>query len=301
MVQNVIFVSARRGYATKGIEAEGFRVYYPYKDRTLVGRILREIWFRLYLPEQVWYRKELLKEIPDGIIVQDPLITKKYLLWLQNRFSKTKICFCYANMVGNAKHLLPSEIPKGIEVWTYDRYDSEKYSLHLTKSSGYMTKYIGEKTEKIYDVFFVGKDKGRAEFLLDLQKQLEQMGLKTKFLITADGRFSKKKKIYSKPIAYTEVVRFDNMSKAILNVVMPNQIGATNRDMESIFNEVKLITNNVHIKEYDFYRNENIFILGEQPLTELPDFLENPYVPIAPEILECHTFDSWIKEVVYGE
>jgi len=294
--KSVIFVSARRGYIAEGICAEGFDVVYPYRDKTLFGRVIREIWFKCGLPELVWYTK--IKKKVDIIVVQDPLITKEYLEWLKKTHPNSKINFMYGNMVGKAKHLLPYEVPNSISIWTYDSYDAKKYGLNLYKG-GYSRLFIGTKKETQYDVFYIGADKeGRGEYILDLQRKMEELGVKTKYIITPNGRFAKKKVYHSKPIPYSKVIEYINKSRAVLNIAMPNQTGATIRDFESIFNSIKLITTNRSIKNYDFYREENVFILGERNLSELVCFLNSPFQPIEGEILKKYTITALVEEIV---
>lgn len=286
MKNDSLIITAKRGYTTQGLRKVGYTVLYPYRDKTFLGRCLREVWFRLGLPESVWYNKAVTKLEPKHITVQDPQITRAYLLWLQKKFPDITLHFQYDNLVGRARHLRPDQIPEGIDASTYDAADSEKYGLRLRGSGGYFPDYIGKKRPTKYDVFFVGKDKGRGEYLMDLQKQMQELGLKTKFIITADGRFSKRKPYYSRSIPYEKVIEYDNESRAILNVTMPGQVGATMRDYESVYNQVKLITTNPHIRDFDIYKEENVFILGERDLSELPAFLEAPFVPLDEEILK---------------
>lgn len=287
MKDQTIIITAKRGYTTEGLRKVGYTVLYPYRDRTFFGRCLREVWFRLGLPESAWYSREVTKLEPKYITLHDPQITREYLLWLQKEFPKAKLHFQYDNMVGNARHLFPDQIPEGIDASTYDAGDSEKYGLRLRDTGGgFFPSYIGTKRPTKYDVFFVGADKGRGEYLMELQKQMQELGLKTKFIITADGRFAKRKPYYSRRISYEKVIEYDNESRAILNVTMPGQVGATMRDYESVYNQVKLITTNPHIKNFDIYKEENVFILGERDLAELPAFLSTPFVPLDEEILK---------------
>ena len=127
---------------------------------------------------------------------------------------------------------------------------------------------------------------------------MEELGLKTKFIITADGRLAKKKNYYSKPISYSKVVELVNESRAVLNIVMPNQTGATLRDYESVFNAIKLITNNQSVKDYAFYKEENVFILGKQPLSNLRAFLDTPFSPIEDEIKDELTMDKVVESLL---
>jgi hypothetical protein len=43
---------------------------------------------------------------------------------------------------------------------------------------------------------------------------------------------------------------------------------------EALKYEKKIITDNPHVKNYDFYRKENIFIIGEDSENELKNFIE---------------------------
>jgi len=284
----IIYISARKGYIFDGLRASGCTVYSPYIDHTIVGRILREIWFFINLPEQIWYSKKCLKHNPEKIILHDPLLTANYIKWLQKKFPSAQINFEYGNLIGKAKHLTPLEIPEKISISTYDAGDSKKFNIKLRENGNYFPCYIGKKKSKKYDVFFIGADKGRGDYILELERQMKILGMKTKFIITADGMFSKRKTYYSKRISYLEVIEYDNESRSILNIVLPGQMGATLRDYESIFNEVKLITNNKNIKNFDFYDASNVFILGEQKIEELPTFLSLPYKKIDQKILQRH-------------
>ncbi|MDD4157629.1 MAG: hypothetical protein PHY08_13770 [Candidatus Cloacimonetes bacterium] len=296
MQHSVFFISARKGYAKEGLLAEGYDVINPYRDKTLIGRIIREIWFQCGFSEKIWYTR--IKKSFKYIIVQDPLVTKTYLKWLVNSQPTSIIHFIYGNQIGRAKHVKPKDIPKEINTWTFDQNDSKKYGINLHSSGGYSKSYIGKKNHILFDVFYVGADKGRGEFICDLERKMRQLGLKTKFIITADKKIARKKRYYSRPIPYSKVIEYNNSSKAILNIVLPNQIGATMRDFESIFNSIKLITNNNNIKNYDFYRAENVFILGERNLSELIDFLKTPFKPIEQVNLEKYTISALVDEII---
>ena len=294
---NTVLVSSNTGFLFSGCHKDGYTIVHPYKGKTIFDRILREISFKFKILSKFWYNKKILSHKPKYILVWDTLITVDYLKWLQRNNPNAQINFIYYNMVGKAKHLFPSQIPDGIRVWTYDIYDSERYNINLFHSYMYFDCYKIPHKNDDYDVFFVGRDKGRGEFLLDLEQKLNDLGLKTKFIITADGRLSKKKDYYSKPIPYEEVVDYVSRSKAVLNIVMENQHGVTLRDIESIFIKTKLITTNKHIVDADLYDENNVFILDENNLSKIVDFLNRPYKEINREILEKHTIAGMIEEI----
>lgn len=64
------------------------------------------------------------------------------------------------------------------------------------------------------------------------------------------------------------------------------QQGVTLRTFESMYFQKKLVTDNQAIAHYQFYHSENIFLLQERDLDELPEFLHTPFQPIPSELLE---------------
>lgn len=296
--EDVIFITAETGYVKTGLEKGEYKVFHPYVYKTVVGRVFLELFIRLKLPQRIFFNKKILGTPCKNIIVQDSIVTKQFLNWLISQAGDRRIIFVYTNMIGKAHHLGPNEIPQGIEVWTYDKHDSDKYGINHSISGGYFTSFIGEEREKKYDVMYVGKDKGRAEYILELKKKFEDIGLTTKFLIMPSTRVSKKKDYYSKPIPYEEVIKLVTESRAILNITLPEQQGVTMRDYESIYNRVKLITTNRYIRGCDFYRKENIFVLDEDKYEDLLEFVRSSFLDLDDNILNKYSIDSFVSEII---
>ena len=84
-------------------------------------------------------------------------------------------------------------------------------------------------------------------------------------------------------------------SRAILELISDGQTGLTQRSFEALFLRKKLITTSSEVNSYDFYHPQNVFILGERPLEELPGFLHSPFHPIAPEIVKQYTLAGWLQ------
>lgn len=296
--ENTIMLVAAKGYYYDGFMSEGYQVYQLYRDVNIIGRIIREICFHIpVLPKVAWYDKGCIKSKARYIIVNDTLVTKHYLKWIRAHFPDAQINFMYNNMVGNARHLKPHQIPDNVRIWTYDDYDSLKYGIRLKKSSPYFPYFVRKPEGKKYGLFFVGRDKGRGEKLLRFEKWLSKQGVTTNFIITKDGRFKKNKPYYKKEISYEENVRIVAQSKAVLNVTMKNQRGITLRDLESLFNKVKLVTTNKYIVNADFYNSNNIFILGVDEKEGLSKFIDAPYDDSQPINMDLHSAEAMVREV----
>lgn len=293
---SVLFIVAGKGFFRDGVLSDGYKVLAPYVEHNLIERVLRELCFRLpFLPNKIWYNKEVSKENVKYIFVSDPLITVDYLKWLQFLFPNAQLNFTYGNMVGKAKHIKPCDIPEGWRVWTYDDYDARTYGLRLYHVNAYPKSFLKPKMPSEYDVLFVGKDKGRGDYLLQLERKMKLMGLKTLFIIARDGKLSPSKKYYKKAIPYEDVVELIVKSRAILNIAMEGQEGMTMRDLESMFFGVKLLTTNKNVVKMDFYHPENVYIVDGLNIDDLPQFLNISMVEVPDEVKNKHTFDSFIE------
>ena len=295
---NTVYITVIQGHAKDSITEKGIKVFSPYYGDDLPLRLLRELCFCIpFLPKTVWYKKDVLKERPKFINIIDVNITSHYLKWIKSYFSDSQINFIYDNMVGRARNISPDRIPEGIRIWTYDDYDSRKYRIRLTNNYWVSEDIFKEKAQPVYDVFFIGRDKGRGKELCKLEKQFQNLGLTTKFIITKDKRFSLNKPYYQKPISYKQVLEYDAKSRSVLNVVMDNQEGVTLRDMEALVIGTKLITTNKHIVNKDLYNKNNVFILGVDKIEELPEFLKSEYVNVWDDIKNNHSFEAMMDEI----
>jgi hypothetical protein len=98
-----------------------------------------------------------------------------------------------------------------------------------------------------------------------------------------------------KELSYPKFLDFLNDTNGILEIVQHNQTGLTLRTMESLFYNKKLVTTNKSLKDYSFYHSNNIFILGENPLNDLPRFLNEKYHVLEKEQIEFFKPYNWIQ------
>lgn len=298
MKSNILLIMAQKGFLYEGSKFEGYVVLHPYKEANLCQRLCREFVIR-FVPfiEFFFYNREIYNGNYDKIIVWDPLITKRFLFRLKSEYPNAQINYIYWNMVGKCNHLQPNNIPDYVRKWTYDNYDSNKYNLRLYTTYPYYRKYIRIHKSNEIDVLFIGKDKGRGEFLLDLERRMNAIGLKTKFIITKTSRFSRNKSFYSPEISYEEVCDLISRSRSVLNVIMDNQEGITLRDLEYVFQGVKLLTTNTKICTHPIFNPNNVFVIKDKYIEGLDVFLKTPMEPINDNLKEHHSFDSFIREI----
>lgn len=301
MTEDILFIQSpgKHDVIYESIEQFGEHIINPFKGDILPLRLIRELWFsQKILPPNIWFNKQAKCNVKT-IIVHEPLITSAYIKWLKRKNPNSRIIFMYTNVVSNNKRISPEEIKNaGCQAWSTDVFDCDEYKMDYVHGY-YFSQLKVHKEKTLYDVFYIGKDKGRVDSLFLLKNQMNNLGLKTYFHIVAPRRYLKfKNKFYKEPLLYDEVRSYLSKSKAILCLSKGAQKGLTLRVMESLFNEIKLITDDQTIVDFEFYRKNNIFVLGRDDLAQLPQFLQIPYEKIEPSVLEKYTFENWLKEYI---
>lgn len=313
--KNIQYIRAKESgwdYCFEGIKNMGYNIMIPYRDKNIVLRLMREAWFRLKLPyRQLWYNPGIKRIKAQNIIIKDPLITKDFVEYLRKIYPDKRIILEYDNRVKNSikTGLNPKCLKPGtVELWSYDMDDCKEYGMNK-KRDFYLDIYRTTKVEpadtcsvnkdNTYDILYLGRDKGRADEILKYRRYFRSLGLKTYFHICADrSMFAKKKPYYKPKIKYTEYLKLQQQSRAILNIMPEGQYSITPRDMESAFNNVKEITNNKGVKNLEFYSPDRYFILGEDNIKDIKEFLNKPISPISEEILKKYTFDNMVFNMI---
>lgn len=87
-------------------------------------------------------------------------------------------------------------------------------------------------------------------------------------------------------------------TKAILDLLDDAHTGLSLRIFEAIGFKKKLITNNLEVKKYEFYNPNNIFIIGERNLEDIPDFIQKPFEDLPADIHRKYSFENWLRNVL---
>ena len=297
---DVCFIRAKlkNDYVVNGRTAKGYHCLIPYRDYSLLFRLMREIWFRLKLPQRVWFNPRIREITERNIIINDPLITPEFVSWVRGLFPDRKIYLVYENRASGTLDPDAVRIPSVIKC-TYDEDDGRRYGMHFLPG-GFQDAYrLREVKQDKYDVVYVGRDKGRGEKLLELEKEFRQLGLRTYFHICGDRRVINKHKRYYKPLMdYTEYLKLISESRAILNIMPEGQKALTTRDLESLFNGIKGITNSRWIMDFELYDPSRFFVLGVDELERLPEFIAGPFKPLTEEELWPYSEDAYMEKLL---
>ena len=288
----ILIICAKHSWSARYIEELGYSVIDPYIFNSFPARFIRELWFRFKLPfVSLLYNKGVISQ-DKTIIVYESLITEGFMRWLHKKCKDCRIILLYTNKVGH--HIIPNQIEDDwCEKWTCDKDDAYRYSMNLFQGGGYFPQWVIQKQKKEIDVFYIGKDKNRLKKLHNIECELQAYGAKTLFYITWErGWQHKNDGIHMPFLPYEEVLNYIGKSKAILHLLDGAQNGITIRIQESLIHKIKLITDDQNIVNYDFYNQNNIFILGKDDLNGLRTFLDTPYEEVESDFFKHAFYDK---------
>lgn len=177
-------------------------------------------------------------------------------------------------------------------VYTFDKNDSKLYKIKYMHTP-YTDKIKIESAKFKYDTLFLGRVKDRADEILNLKNNLDELGLKNKFLVL--GADMKSLKINSF-LPYFEYIHLISESKCIVELNQKNQHGCSLRFMEALFFQKKLITNNVHITDDPYYDKKNMYIINHDD-RNLEEFINKPYSSNDKNLDEL-IFSNWLKNFI---
>ena len=188
----------------------------------------------------------------------------------------------------------------GFRVATFDPADAAQYQLDLVPQVYRRVDAFRQCVPTDVDVYFLGKDKGRFDALHQLGTQLQGQGLRTDFLVVPepvrDYPAQSPVSICQKMQSYDQNIERINRARCLLEWTQANQTGLTIRTLEALFFDKKLITNNPWVKQQAFYHPARVFILGQDDLEQITDFLAAPMPPIANAELTRHDFAHWVRQ-----
>lgn len=192
-------------------------------------------------------------------------------------------------------------------IYSTDKECCRLYGLkynHIFYPKAFYRPYSPQYQNKI---FFIGHDKGRGPYIQKLLHFFQTCGLICDIHILSDVKNKRYRAALSdilteKNLSYFEYCKKTERCGILLDINQAGQTALTMRVLESVYFSKKLITNNKDITNYDFYNENNIFLLPDKisrsTAEELKAFLKKPFIPYSEEILELYDFEHWKKQFI---
>lgn len=98
-------------------------------------------------------------------------------------------------------------------------------------------------------------------------------------------------------ITFADNIELVKKSDILVDFVDPRHSGLSIRFFEGLYYKKKVITDNIMVKNYDFYHPNNIFVLENENYDAINEFLKIPYHEIPENIVKKYGFSNWIKQI----
>lgn len=262
-----------------------------YKKTNVFGRMLRKKLSKFNRSTKYFY-SNWFKNIHEYeiIIIHANVINRTVPNVLRKNGFKGRIIYWYWNPVINS--ISPNKINRdNCELWSFDKEDCKTYDMRYNSTYYFNFKPNNDFISE-YDMFFIGRDKGRYKEIRAFEHEMNDLGYKTNFMIIRDST-SMEDGIYSDLLPYTKVVELVKKSKCIVEFLQSGQTGLSLRVMEALFFQKKIITNNNALRNEKFYNNNNFFIINNNN-NKIKYFMDSNYSKLNDSMINYYDFKNWL-------
>lgn len=192
------------------------------------------------------------------------------------------------------------------KIFSFDEEDCIKNDF-IYRPTFYSKRLRDIKIQKEkYEISFVGAYSPERDILLNqklksiFEKKYIHLYMKF-FRLILNYLFEKEYKIKNMKFFKVKKENYNlimSQSEIVIDLLQFNQAGVTQRTLDALYLNKKIITNNEYIKNYNFYNPNNILILNENTTEkETRNFKDKKYVEINKEIIEYYSLERWIKDI----
>ena len=217
------------------------------------------------------------------------LHTLRAIAWLTpkgvRRFQYFNNCLRFFIPPEEVAHRVEKMKEMGYHLVSFDPQESADYGMTYAPQFYRFPEPYSEELR--YDFFFCGVRKDRGERLDQLKAALQAQGFTCKFVVVGEGG--------QRRIDYEEYLHYVRQSRCLVDLFQEGQVGLTRRPLEALFFNKKLLTENAHIAQFDFYHPQNIFILGKDDMAQVSTFMSTPSVDVPTEVKRRYDVNTWLN------
>lgn len=229
---------------------------------------LKKIWYSHYLQyDKISANEEIIFIFFEGCQMA---IDSGFVNYLKSKYANSKYVYRYFNSITNYNIWSKPIVEKIYDlIVSMDMNDCKRFGWEYVPN----TYPINVKPIEFYDesyssdVFFIGREKGRLQQLLDVYDNLNSKGVNCIFLIaglTDDEAIKMRRGIRSiNYLPYNEVLKYVASTRCLLEITQSNQQGSTLRALEAIAFDRRFISNDQSLINNDYYNKENMMIYSD--------------------------------------
>lgn len=303
----------------------GAEVYLIYENIDFINYFYRfvYVYMKQYKTQfqKLYYErklKQITKDIDVVFVIRGSSLNNDILEMMKRDFSKAEfIMYQWDSVKNNIGCLNISQYFE--KIFTFDKNDAKKFGWQY-RPLFYVNELCCERKkylERSIDVTYIGLLHSQRAKMMCILKEIEKnSNLKFYFYLYLQYIVMIKHKYFQKDIELREIKKSDieyrelsvektneiyKNSKIIFDYTHPEQEGFTMRTIESIGHECKIITNNIRIKNADFYNENNVYIYENDKIEIPKSFLDKPYTKLSDELYYSYSLEGWVKEILGEE
>ena len=265
---NFVYIPSFR---PKGLLGQLQRMQFNPKLNSLLSIPGKSLWNPYYLHG--------VKEQQLCFFLQESWLKMEYgirlLPYLREHYPQAKIVCFVQDLIATIKdHYSHRPIDIGYIkqyadlIVSYDQNDAGKYGIDYHPTIYSPIERASSEPAERYDLFFLGRDKGRLPLLINICNEARQRGLVCKFLLIevpkARQAVCEGITYLSQPLTYKENLCFCSESRCIIELLQPDAVSPTFRTWEAISLNKKLLTNGAFITKSEVYDTRYISVFHDE-------------------------------------
>ena len=250
---------------------------------------------------------------PDYVLFISPeSINKKSILHMRKVFPDAKFILYMYDSIQNKN---ARKVYKFYDVcYSFDPNDCKKYGF-MFRPLFFIKKFETESLESIYryDFAFIGSvHSDRAKILNSLRKYFIANNLNFFYYLYVPGNLilflrclldrnlyeMRHDCVYLTPLSKDMVVDILSKTNYVIDINHPKQVGLTMRTIEMLGLRKKILTTNMHIRDYDFFDESNQILIDRKNIFINTNLISADYKAISNDIYDRYRLSSWVKEIL---
>jgi hypothetical protein len=245
------------------------------------------------------------------LIINGQTLSRRTLTLLRASFPTAKLVLYMWDSIENRRGAV-EKLPQFDVIFSFDPISARHYGMRLRPL--FFSKGVERPAAPSFDyhVSFIGTmHADRYAVIEQLRRNLDP-GLRTYWYLYLQApwvyyayraakpamRRARRDEFRFVPLDRATVQSVFSRSRAVIDIEHPRQRGLTIRTFDVIGAHKKLITTNAHVRDYDFFRSENICVINRDQPSVPVSFLESSFVPLSAALYHRYSIEGWVDEVL---
>ena len=237
-----------------------FTIFFSKKINNYIKIPFKKLWFKYFIPRDI-----VIAPSPIFIFTKDNFryLEQGYAKYLKKIYPNCRIILLFLDVHGLRGYDFKLLNNLYDDAFVFDEKEAKKYSISYYPLCYSKSQF--DLSKKIYDICFIGQDKGRINKINKIYQQAKSIGLNMKVIICGSDNKDNVTKYpdfeFIDSISYNATMKYISQSKFNLEVCLNDTTSISIRLYEAIMFNQGLITNNLYVKNSPYFDNSYVYII----------------------------------------